>query len=288
MNSGNIFGSLRLEIGDFLPGSSTPPTCPGAHRSPAPWRIRSGTGPHAVHAAVRLAAQRPAVLLLHGAGRRLRSPRSRADRRRVADLARPLRRPARTGNANCNANPPTVGAGSQTDRPASSPSTTATDDPQRGARRRHDGRGRLDRARLRHRHRPAGQPVPTGNVTIDWFLNSHCTGAPASDFGRPSAARRERHGSTRPGSRSPAARRGAVRAFLAHYAGDGTYLPSDGVCEPLRVVDANIQITPNGVNRVGRPHTFTAHVNVNDGTGSVERARRHRRSASASTAARRR
>ena len=28
-------------------------------------------------------------------------------------------------------------------------------------------------------------------------------------------------------------------------------------------VDANIQITPNGVNRVGETHTFTAHVNVN-------------------------
>ena len=46
-------------------------------------------------------------------------------------------------------------------------------------------------------------------------------------------------------------------------------LPSDGACEPLQVVDANIQITPNGVNRVGQTHTFTAHVNVNDGTGFV-------------------
>ena len=33
-------------------------------------------------------------------------------------------------------------------------------------------------------------------------------------------------------------------------------------------VDANIQITPNGVNRVGDPHMFTGHVNVNDGTGA--------------------
>src|SRR5262249_38218803 len=32
-------------------------------------------------------------------------------------------------------------------------------------------------------------------------------------------------------------------------------------------VDANIQITPNGVNRVGANHTFTVHVNVNDGSG---------------------
>src|SRR6185436_19574714 len=33
-------------------------------------------------------------------------------------------------------------------------------------------------------------------------------------------------------------------------------------------VDANIQIAPNGVNRVGASHTFTAHVNVNDGLGA--------------------
>ncbi len=32
-------------------------------------------------------------------------------------------------------------------------------------------------------------------------------------------------------------------------------------------VDANIQITPNGTNRVGASHTFTGHVNVNDGLG---------------------
>ena len=38
-------------------------------------------------------------------------------------------------------------------------------------------------------------------------------------------------------------------------------------CEPLTVVDANISITPNGTNRVGATHTFTATVNVNDGNG---------------------
>ena len=40
--------------------------------------------------------------------------------------------------------------------------------------------------------------------------------------------------------------------------------------------DANIQITPNGTNRVGASHTFTAHVNANlgDGGGLRERARR--------------
>ena len=32
-------------------------------------------------------------------------------------------------------------------------------------------------------------------------------------------------------------------------------------------VDANIQVTPDGVNEVGDPHTVTGHVNVDDGTG---------------------
>jgi hypothetical protein len=32
-------------------------------------------------------------------------------------------------------------------------------------------------------------------------------------------------------------------------------------------VDANIQVGPDGVNLINHPHTFTGHVNVNDGTG---------------------
>src|SRR6185436_10355513 len=60
------------------------------------------------------------------------------------------------------------------------------------------------------------------------------------------------------------------RAFRAHYEGDATYNPSDGACEPLQVVDANIQLTPpNATNQVGTPHTLTCHINVNDGNGSA-------------------
>ena len=56
---------------------------------------------------------------------------------------------------------------------------------------------------------------------------------------------------------------------------DGTGLNSADAVKTY--VDANIQITPpNATNRVGQVHTFTAHVNVNDGTGAVpERARRN-------------
>ena len=53
-------------------------------------------------------------------------------------------------------------------------------------------------------------------------------------------------------------------------------------------VDANIQITPQtATNPVGTNHTFTAHVNVNDGHGRLrERARRDGRSRSRSRPAR--
>ena len=61
-------------------------------------------------------------------------------------------------------------------------------------------------------------------------------------------------------------------SFQATYLGDWEYNASPpGDCEPLRVVDANIQITPSrGTNRVEHVRTRSAgHVNVNDGTGFV-------------------
>src|SRR6266511_557317 len=63
-----------------------------------------------------------------------------------------------------------------------------------------------------------------------------------------------------------------IYRWVASYSGDlPNTLDKSGGCndanETSVVVDANIQISPNGVNRVGATHTFTAHVNVNDGTG---------------------
>src|SRR5262249_1611930 len=49
--------------------------------------------------------------------------------------------------------------------------------------------------------------------------------------------------------------------------------PSDGGCEPLSVVDANIQISPlTATNPVGSSHVLTGHVNVNAGTGGYVNA----------------
>jgi hypothetical protein len=107
--------------------------------------------------------------------------------------------------------------------------------------------------------------TPTGNVTFDWFLNGTCTGAPAANSGPvgplDASGNFDATGFTFPVNTA------GQRAFKAHYLGDATHPAADGACEPLTVVDANISITPNGVNEVGQSHTFTAHVNVNDGSG---------------------
>jgi uncharacterized repeat protein (TIGR01451 family) len=111
------------------------------------------------------------------------------------------------------------------------------------------------------------QPNPTGDVTLDWFTNDECSGEPAATSasltldasGNVDAASFQR-GPLAPGFYS----------FKAHYAGDPVYAAQAGDCEPLTVVDASIQLTPAAAtNEVGSPHTFTAHVSVNDGSGSA-------------------
>src|SRR5262249_27232973 len=119
-------------------------------------------------------------------------------------------------------------------------------------------------------------PPPTGTVSVDWFLNGDCSGAPQSNSGAlgPLAA----IGATSNSSFDATAfsftpNSAGLRAFRGHYLGDPTnpaYAASDGPCEPLNVVDARIFVTPDGVNRIGQQHTLTGHVQVNDGTGWVD------------------
>ena len=110
-------------------------------------------------------------------------------------------------------------------------------------------------------------PTPTGTVTIDWFTNGTCANTPASTSGNETLNASGQVDAT-DFAKGPLA--AGFYSFRAHYAGDATVPRRRTVpCEPLQVVDANIQITPNGVNRVGQTHTFTAHVNVNDGSGFV-------------------
>ena len=108
--------------------------------------------------------------------------------------------------------------------------------------------------------------MPTGNVTLDWFTNNTCEGNPASTSGNFPLV----NGSVDAVGFAKGPLSAGLYGFRAHYLGSATYGSSDGACEPLRVVDANIQITPpDATNRINQNHVFTAHVNVNDGTGQV-------------------
>ena len=110
----------------------------------------------------------------------------------------------------------------------------------------------------------AGQPSPSGNVTIAWFLTGDCTGAAVTSapiaLGAGGTVDATAFAFTVPSA--------GHRSFQATYAGDATYTGSVGACEPLTVVDANIQITPaTATNPVGTNHVLTCHINVNNGDG---------------------
>jgi len=84
----------------------------------------------------------------------------------------------------------------------------------------------------------AGSPIPTGNVTIDWFLNGSCSGAPAATsptFALNAAG--EVDATTFNFTVSV-----GQRAFMAHYAGNGTYTASNGPCESVTVATMPICI----------------------------------------------
>ena len=176
--------------------------------------------------------------------------------------------PAATGNTNCNPNPPTVGAASQT-LVQQLPSTTTTDIHSSV----HTIVTAVEVGATVHDFVTvdggAGNPPPTGSVTIDWFTNNTCAGSPAVT----SASIALGAGGMVDATSFPQGPLAAgLYGFKAHYLGDPAnpvYAPSDGACEPLRVVDANIQITPDGTNRVGQTHTFTGHVELDDGSGFV-------------------
>ena len=105
-----------------------------------------------------------------------------------------------------------------------------------------------------------GQAKPSGNVIVDWFTNGTCNSeVPAASSGNLALTRTVR--STPRASRRARSQSGSY-SFRARYLGDDVYFPSVGACEPLQVVDAHITITPNGVNRVGQTHTFTAQVKI--------------------------
>src|SRR5262249_20605960 len=132
--------------------------------------------------------------------------------------------PIHTGNTNCNPNPPSVGAASQSTlvRRASQTATAIHNAAHGTVTVGAAGSTVHDSVSVSTNDPSALQPIPSGNVTIDWFTNGQCSGAPAT--------------TSAPTALDPAT--GTVDAtgfsqgplavgsygFLAHYAGDGTYL----------------------------------------------------------------
>jgi hypothetical protein len=169
------------------------------------------------------------------------------------------------GGGNCNPTPPTAGAASSTLVIPNQSTTTTTVRNAAGATVTTVEAGTTVHDFVAVAGTPGG-PVPTGNVTIDWFTNGTCSGSPASTSA-PLALDAAGHVDATSFAFTPPA--GAF-GFLAHYGGDSVYSGSNGTCEPLSVVDANIQITPpTATNPVGTNHVLTVHVNVNPGTGFV-------------------
>ena len=105
-----------------------------------------------------------------------------------------------------------------------------------------------------------GQAKPSGNVIVDWFTNGSCNSeVPAASSGNLAL---NANGQVDATSFPQGPLAVGSYSFRARYLGDDVYFPSIGACEPLQVVDARITITPNGVNRVGQTHTFTAQVQI--------------------------
>src|SRR6266542_4596133 len=108
--------------------------------------------------------------------------------------------------------------------------------------------------------------IPTGTVTFSWFLNGTCTlPAAATDTQTLDAG-----GNFDDTAFAFTPASAGLFAFRAHYDGDTNFTVADSPCEPLNVVDANIQITPaTDTDEINDTHTLTGHVNINDGTGQT-------------------
>ena len=269
-----MFSRSRLTIGAFEPGFSTPADL-----------HRAGDLRQRHRAAVRGSGATLCTLpfgsrINVGRSRstrssdRLQPPRPHPDRRGSTQLARPLQRPGRHGQLELRPESARTSARPRRRSSPSSASTTTTTI--------HDAAHNVVTA------------VAAGTTVHDFVTVSGGAGNPAPDRQRHDRLVHQRHlqrGRRRRPRRVARARRTArvdatgfaqgplaagLYGFRAHYAGRSgqpVYAPSDGACEPLRVVDANIQITPpTATNRVGQTHTFTAHVNVNDGSGGFVNA----------------
>ena len=257
--SGDVFRQLRMSVGAFLPGFSAPPICTGVGMTgngtvENPWvGATSCTLPY---------------------GSRINVQSFSWYTVQPADFGRPLSDDVYvdwhdlcTGvSNNCNPNPPPTGAGSVS-AVTQNPSTTTTEV--------HNAANAVvttvaagstvhDFVAVTG---VAGSPPPTGTVRLEWFTNRSCTGTPAATA--PSITLGS--GGTVDATGFPQGPLAVGQyGYRAHYLGDPTtpaYATSDGPCEPLDVVDANIKIAPpNKDNPVGTNHVLTITATALGGT----------------------
>ena len=278
--SGNIFTQLKYEIGLFLPTFSTPPFCTGGvgtGTSADPFRSQPGNPlvSCTLPFGSTLRVQSNSIYTVQPLDYNIVGPPAHtlSDSATVTwnDLCDDT---AHTGNSNCVTAAQQNGAGSQS-LINQLPSSTTTAIHNAG----HTVVTSVPVGTTVHDlvsvQGVAGNPSPTGNVSVDWFLNGDCSGAPAVNSGSvgpltPSGGSNASFDAT---GFAFTVNSAGMRAFRGHYLGDPgnpAYTASDGACEPLNVVDARIFVTPDGVNHVGVQHVLTGHVQVNDGTGWVD------------------
>jgi len=148
--------------------------------------------------------------------------------------------PAGTGDTNCVANPPDVTAESSTtvQQLGSSTATQIHDSGHNVVTSAAAGDVVHDFVTVTGQ---SGSPIPTGNVTIEWFSNGGCTGAAATSttVALDASGQVDATGLTITVSISG--------AFRATYIGDAFYAGSTGACETLLVPTA-VQATSVGAS----------------------------------------
>jgi hypothetical protein len=239
VGSGNIFSQQQWVIGTFVPTFSTPPFCTG------------GVGTGTAADPFRSTPGNPLTKCTLPYGSRLDSLPFSFYTVKLADyslgslsdssllgwqdLCDGLAAGLPPGGGNCNSTPqPSGAASSSTITQPTTQTSTAIHDPS------HAVVTSVAAGTVVHDSVTvtgvAGQPGPSGNVTVDWFTNGGCTGAPIATSAPTPLTVGTGTSTVDVTGFSFAANAPGPYGFLAHYAGDGTYIGSDGACEPLTVV----------------------------------------------------
>jgi hypothetical protein len=239
-SSGDVLSQLQLTIGPFLPGFSTPPSCTGpgltGNGTTIPWMgVTQCTLPFGSRINVGAFSHYTVKAADFNLAGHILSDSVNVGWHDLCDD------PAQTGNTNCSSDPPDVGAASQTivNQLPSATTTTIHNAAHQVVLTVPVGTTVHDQVTVSGGQ---GNPMPTGNVTIDWFANGTCTGNPAATSAQLTLVNGQVDAMSFP--QGPLA--AGAYGFKAHYLGDPAnpvYTPSDGACEPLHVTGATLTVT---------------------------------------------